>query len=31
MNTAVMSVVLMDQFIGLTKRMMAGCFALNVG
>jgi len=31
MNIAVMSVVLMGVCIGLTKRMMAGCFALNVG
>jgi hypothetical protein len=31
MNIAVMSVVLMDLSIGLTKRMTAECFALNVG
>jgi hypothetical protein len=31
MNIAVMSVVLMDQYIAHIKRMMAGCFALNVG
>ena len=31
MNIAVMSVVLMEVCIGLTKRMMEGCFALSVG
>jgi hypothetical protein len=31
MNTAAKNAALMDQYIGLTKRMMVGCFALNVG
>jgi len=31
MNIAVMSVVLMEACIGHIKKMMAGCFALNVG